>query len=83
MRLFHVLPGTICNGNTVQESIVPVVTARGRVQQRSVVPHDQHPGLPLVAVQEPLLGLVLVELHQQSLGRFRRHISKALYIGCR
>ena len=44
---------------------MPVITACSLVQHRTVVPHDQHSGLPCVAVLECLAALILVELDEQ------------------
>ena len=49
----------------MQQPIVPFVTAGRTVEHRTVVPHDEHVGLPLVAVPELLAGLPAVPLAEQ------------------
>ena len=44
---------------------MPLVPPGGLVQDRAVVPHDQHAGLPLVGVGEARIALPLLQVEQQ------------------
>ncbi len=50
-----------------QQPRVAVVAAGGGVDDAAVVPHQQHAGLPAVAVDEVVAHLVAEQLHQQRL----------------
>src|SRR5690606_26110063 len=53
---------------TMELALVTFITAVGLVQHGAVVPHDHHPGLPLMAVLELRPGLPEIEFQQQLFG---------------
>src|SRR5690242_9450143 len=61
------------DGGAVHDAQVAVVAALGVVHGAAVVPHHDHAGAPLVAVDEALLEHVLVEAAQDRVGLGRRH----------
>src|SRR5690606_1976435 len=54
---------------TMELALVTFITAVGLVQHGAVIPHDHHPGLPLMAVLELRPGLPEIEFQQQLFGR--------------
>lgn len=65
------------NRRPVQQAVVAVIAAGGCVEEGAVVPHEQHAGLPFVAILERLLPLMLVEFNQQRHGLCLVHALKA------
>src|SRR5690554_3073316 len=53
---------------TMELGLVTFITAVGLVQHGAVIPHDHHPGLPLMAVLELRPGLPEIEFQQQLFG---------------
>lgn len=57
----------------MEQAILPVVSTRGSVQYRPVIPHDQHVLLPWMAVDELIAGLPPMKFKQKRCAVRIRH----------